>query len=290
MVVSSATLPEYDCSWCRSTVSCLCAILGPMSEAAVSSFTCKRPRDLETQQGRENPAGPGDKVRGRRHRAGESRRVAPAHGTANQFRRSGNRVHRLPADYAGAAGAISVATACIRLPSHGRRALCRAHRLAGEPKGRARILARRARPRAASCQRGPSGLLTSAAATPMSNGGCKVMRTDRSYPRRTTARARPIRYPKNCAPVRPGFDACFLGAVQHREWPAVRGVARQCSTAFIPVRCSAQRIAFSAMSATMVHFRQDQSLRRWPRLGPSGTCGPLPLQPCGGRINAPRVP
>src|SRR5271166_409544 len=55
MVVSSATLPEYDCSWCRSTVSCLCAILGPMSEAAMSSFTWKRPRDLETQQGRETP-------------------------------------------------------------------------------------------------------------------------------------------------------------------------------------------------------------------------------------------
>src|SRR5260370_11215331 len=50
MVVPSATLPEYDCSWCRSTVSCLCAILGPMSEAAMSSFTWKRPRDLETQQ------------------------------------------------------------------------------------------------------------------------------------------------------------------------------------------------------------------------------------------------
>src|SRR5208283_3833312 len=55
MVVSAATLPEYDCSWCRSTVSCLCAILGPMSEAAMSSFTWKRPRDLETQQGRETP-------------------------------------------------------------------------------------------------------------------------------------------------------------------------------------------------------------------------------------------
>src|SRR5271165_4687046 len=55
MVVSSATLPEYDCSWCRSTVSSLCAILGPMSEAAMSSFTWKRPRDLETQQGRETP-------------------------------------------------------------------------------------------------------------------------------------------------------------------------------------------------------------------------------------------
>src|SRR5260370_13657155 len=55
MVVSSATLLEYDCSWCRSTVSCLCAILGPMSEAAMSSFTWKRPRDLETQQGRETP-------------------------------------------------------------------------------------------------------------------------------------------------------------------------------------------------------------------------------------------
>jgi hypothetical protein len=26
------------------------------------------------------------------------------------------------------------------------------------------------------------------------------------------------RFPRNCAPVRPGFDACFLGAAQHREW------------------------------------------------------------------------
>src|SRR5271165_3127814 len=42
----------------------------------------------------------------------------------------------------------------VRLASHGRRALCRAQRLAGEPKGWARILARCARPRAASCQRG----------------------------------------------------------------------------------------------------------------------------------------
>jgi hypothetical protein len=84
----------------------------------MSSFTWKRARDLETQQGREDPAGSGDTVRGRRHRAGESRRVAPAYGTANQLRRSGNRVHRLLAHYAGAAGATSVATACIRLASH----------------------------------------------------------------------------------------------------------------------------------------------------------------------------
>jgi len=34
MVVSSATLPEYDCSCCRSTVSCLCAI--PIERAGPS--------------------------------------------------------------------------------------------------------------------------------------------------------------------------------------------------------------------------------------------------------------
>jgi hypothetical protein len=39
--------------------------------------------------------------------------------------------------------------------------------------------------------RGEYCLLTSATATPMSSGGCKVMRTDRSWPRRTTAQARP---------------------------------------------------------------------------------------------------
>ena len=55
MVVSAATLPEYDCSWCRSTVTYLCAILGPISEAEMSSFTWKCPRDLETQQGRATP-------------------------------------------------------------------------------------------------------------------------------------------------------------------------------------------------------------------------------------------
>ena len=38
MVMSAATLPEYDCIWCRSTVTCLCAILVPMPEAAMSSF------------------------------------------------------------------------------------------------------------------------------------------------------------------------------------------------------------------------------------------------------------
>jgi hypothetical protein len=56
----------------------------------------------------------------RRHRAGESRRVAPAHGTGNQFRRSGNRVHRFLADYAGAAEATSVATALPLRPCGGR--------------------------------------------------------------------------------------------------------------------------------------------------------------------------
>jgi hypothetical protein len=79
--------------------------LGPIPEAATSSFTWKRPRDLESQQGRETPQGTW------RHdtRALTSRRrVAPRGAclwTANQFRRSGNRVHRLLADYARAARA-----------------------------------------------------------------------------------------------------------------------------------------------------------------------------------------
>jgi hypothetical protein len=69
------------------------------------------------------------------------------------------------------------------------------------------------------------------AATPMSNGGCKVMRTDRSWPRRTTARARPIRYPRTCAPLKHlGTEVGNppereYAAAQHSEWPAVLGMA-----------------------------------------------------------------
>jgi hypothetical protein len=44
----------------------------------MSSFTCKRPRDLETQQGPRDAQDLETTVRGRRHRAGESRRQAPA--------------------------------------------------------------------------------------------------------------------------------------------------------------------------------------------------------------------
>jgi hypothetical protein len=59
----------------------------------MSSFTWKRPWALEShQQGRETPQDLETRYEGADI---ESDRVAPAHGTANQFRRSGNRAHWL---------------------------------------------------------------------------------------------------------------------------------------------------------------------------------------------------
>src|ERR1700738_4860999 len=122
----------------------------------------------------------------------------------------------------------------------------------------------------------------------MSNGDCKVMRTGRSWPRRTTARAHPIRYPRNCAPVCPGCDACLLGAAQHR-------VARRLWCGGTVFDCLHSSAVLSAACRLLCYVGYNGALQagsKPPEVAASWTVWNVrtaTFQFCGGRINAPKA-
>ena len=106
----------------------------PRWRQAMPSLTWKPPEELADNERRSAPQDLETLRHGRGHRSGRCRRMGKASETSV---RSGWRAHRLSARHAGPAAQRGT-EAGVHLASNGNRRLGRAHRLAGEPKRRAR--------------------------------------------------------------------------------------------------------------------------------------------------------